>query len=191
MTTGVHIAVCAGLGNPGAQYAHTRHNVGFEFVDSLSPSSVWQERADIAVTDWMAGSSKIVLAKPLTYMNRSGEPLRELLHYRNILTSSLLVVHDDVDLPMGVLRIKFDGGTGGHNGLNSIVQTLGSDFYRIRLGVGRPTDASEMRNWVLGRWSPDEKVIKDAMLQRAREALHELLESGLTAAQNKFHRDSA
>lgn len=182
------ITVCAGLGNPGKPYDGTRHNVGFALVDALAEESGWQVRDDLASSEVQLAAGKLILLKPLSFMNCSGEPLQRFLAYRNIAVTSLLVVHDEVDLPAGSLRLRFGGGTGGHNGLNSIVSRMGSEFYRVRLGVGRPTDASDMRNWVLGRFAPDDRQLVDTMLHRAKEAIAVLLSEGLARAQNRFHR---
>ncbi len=188
----------AGLGNPGRQYERTRHNIGFMFLDRLVAASAgantarWQERSGAQCLEVLVGRDKLLLIKPLTYMNRSGEPLAAIMQYFKIGTGELVVAHDDIDLPFGTLRIKAGGGDGGHNGLKSISAMLQTvDYARLRFGVGRPApelEASiEVSDWVLMPFAKDEANMLPGFLERGIGATEELLKSTLTAAQNKFN----
>ena len=192
--------VIAGLGNPGPKYERTRHNVGFMFVDALTEPFVlrsgWQESDGCAVCNWEIATERVHGVKPLTFMNRSGEPLQRFLSFYKVPLAELVVVHDDVDLPFGTVRLKRGGGEGGHNGLRSISTMLGSpDYVRLRLGVGRPADdpvaperiEAGISDWVLGRFSPDESSQLGQVFDRAKVALEELFRHGLDSAQNKFN----
>jgi PTH1 family peptidyl-tRNA hydrolase len=190
----------AGLGNPGTQYEKTRHNLGFMLVDAFSSHlalnnspGVWKERSGALVSEARIGSERIWLVKPQTFMNRSGEPLAQVMQFFKVEAAGLVVLHDEVDLPLGSLRIKNGGGDGGHNGIKSVVAGIGSaDFVRFRLGIGRPMVAAEnanpdVSNWVLGRFSRDEQPIVSELLTRSTLALEALMADGITSAQNRFN----
>lgn len=211
------IQIVAGLGNPGREYERTRHNVGFMFVDLLASldgvdrqgiikknaeeivkgdkcSAAWREKGGMAHKPFSSSEWSGTLIKPLTFMNRSGEPLSEWMKFYKMESPSLIVAHDEIDLPLGKLRIKFGGGNGGHNGIRSVDACLGSDQYaRFRLGVGRPeqgADASQydVSSWVLGKFTPAEHEAVVAMLVNAVEAFFHFVKEGMTKTQNKFHR---
>src|SRR5699024_1925566 len=145
--------VIVGLGNPGFKYKKTRHNIGFEVIDELADrwnlslkKNTWQGQSGIGCS----GGEKVILLQPLTYMNHSGEAVRPLLDYYDISLEDLLVVYDDLDLPTGKVRLRMKGGTGGHNGMKSIVQHVGSkDFKRIRLGISHPEEYHDIIDHVL------------------------------------------
>jgi len=178
-----------GLGNPGMQYAETRHNVGFRVVDRLG------RLLKVRINDLMCRAftaravldgKGIILAKPLTYVNRSGEAVKALAVKYNLPPEEILVIYDDMDLEVGCLRLKFKGGSGGHNGLNSIIEVLGTkDFPRLRIGIGRPT--ADPVNHVLGHFTAEEKKIIDENIERAAEAVQLAIREGLNAAMNKFN----
>ena len=134
--------IIAGLGNPGTEYAQTKHNVGFMLVDALAEhlnAPAWKEDFFSAMTEVRIGGEKVFLVKPLTYMNNSGEALGPMLSYYKVDADDLVVVHDDMDIPAGTVRIRKKGGSGGHNGIKSILTHVGSeDFARVRIGIGRP-----------------------------------------------------
>src|SRR6516162_2793261 len=164
------LRLVAGLGNPGTQYADTRHNVGFMVVDAFATS----ERIDLAPsTRWGCELGKwgdILLAKPLTYMNRSGQAIAALTHYFKIAPEEVLVVVDDVALPLGRLRLRPSGSDGGHNGLRSVVDHLGEMFMRLRVGVGSPR-TGDLVDHVLGEFDRSERAIVAKAVERAAEAV--------------------
>ena len=188
-----------GLGNPGRGYANNRHNVGFICLNHFARTQgirfdKKQGRARIG-TGEVAGS-KVVIAKPQTYMNSSGESVNRLIKKFDINLDDLLVIHDDLDLPLGRIRIRYGGGSGGHKGIDSITNELGSqDFIRLRVGIGRPvknegtTEFSddEIITYVLSDFTPDEKQTIAQVIPRVSEAIYCLLTEGLTAAMNKYN----
>jgi len=168
-----------GLGNPGRSYERTRHNVGFLVADELAKrhGGSWRAKKKAEAASLSLGRKNITLLKPSTYMNNSGAAL---VGYEAV---QLIVVHDDLDLPAGVVRVKFGGGAGGHNGLRSIVQRLGSDFFRVRVGIGRPPVGMTVTDYVLGRM--DQAVKQTVSL--AADAVEAVLEDGPEAAMNRFN----
>ncbi len=194
-----HVQLIAGLGNPGPQYERTRHNLGFMLVDALaeklgSGSAAWRDKGSAHVCELGSGPDRLMLIKPQTFMNLSGQPLAELANFLKIPPSAIVVAHDEVDIPLGALRMKQGGGDGGHNGIKSVAQCLGSgDFVRVRLGVGRPAaqDAAQSErstaDWVLGRFTVEERSVVQELLTRGVLAIECLRSEGLKAAQNKFN----
>jgi PTH1 family peptidyl-tRNA hydrolase len=186
------LRLVAGLGNPGRTYAMSRHNAGFRVIDALAEAyGIVLGRRKFATRfgrGRIAGNA-VVLAQPLAYMNRCGPPTRRLAEYFNIPRSALVVVHDDIDLPFGQLRIKARGGHGGHNGVKSLMQAFGSgDFIRLRVGVGRPPAEVDVSDHVLGRFSAEEhKQLADVILV-ARDAAVAILGEGSRQAMNRFNR---
>lgn len=185
------LRVIAGLGNPGDQYVSTRHNLGFEFLNRLDAGVVWKERFGAAISEVTLKSSKVFLIKPLQFMNRSGGPIREFLDFYKISPEELLVVHDDIEILLGSIRLKVGGGDGGHNGIKSIASSLGTkDFVRLRLGIGRPPSEDHedaVSAWVLSRYRGEEALEVDRMLTKGVSAVEELITNGLVSAQNRFH----
>lgn len=181
----------AGLGNPGSSYRETRHNVGFLVADRLADhnaSQTWQIRGDAHRTQLRLGDVDVRLIKPQTFMNRSGEAVAPELRALDLPPTRLVVVHDDVDLPLGRLRVKAAGGHGGHNGLRSLVAELDSrDFFRVRVGIGRPPEGEDVVPWVLGAFAPHEQAPRDEALERAVDALSTLITEGFTVAANRFN----
>ena len=188
-----------GLGNPGRGYANNRHNVGFICLNHFARTQgirfdKKQGRARIGIGE-VAGS-KVVVAKPQTYMNLSGESVSRLIKKFDINLDNLLVIHDDLDLPLGRVRIRHGGGSGGHKGIDSIINELGSqDFIHLRVGIGRPvknegtTEFSddEIITYVLSDFTPEEKQIVTQVIPRVSEAIYCLLTEGLTAAMNRYN----
>ena len=181
-----------GLGNPGDKYENTRHNVGFLVADQLG------ERADLpiqrlrfkALTNTaVLGGQGALLMKPVTYMNLSGEAVGEAARFYKLDPAHVLVVSDDVDLPLGKLRIRTGGSAGGHNGLKSIIQHLGSDqFPRLKVGVGgKPHPDYDMADWVLGKLQGEDKKVMDQAVKRAADAVECLLRDGPQKAMNRFN----
>ncbi len=183
-----------GLGNPGPGYAGNRHNVGAMVLDELaaragvrlSPGKGARSRA-VSGEGRLAGR-RVVLARPLTYMNESGGPVRGLLDYHSLTPENLVVVHDELDIPFGVIRLKRGGGEGGHNGLRSITRTTGTkDYVRVRVGIGRPPGRQDPADFVLKDFSAVERKELDLLLAEAVYATEQLLEVGLELAQNRVH----
>jgi peptidyl-tRNA hydrolase, PTH1 family len=181
-----------GLGNPGKEYDATRHNIGFDVVDELSQrmhTSFRRARRASAVTaEGRLAGQRVVLAKPLTFMNRSGDAVAGLLAFYRVPVSRLVVVHDELDLPLESLRIKAGGGSGGHNGLKSVGASIGTvDYYRVRVGIGRPPGRMDPAAYVLRRFSASERDAAEGAVHRAADAVQVLVGEGLAAAQNGFN----
>ncbi|MBI2484852.1 aminoacyl-tRNA hydrolase [Candidatus Uhrbacteria bacterium] len=151
-----------GLGNVGKEYEQTRHNVGFEIVDALAKGKNLSWKKEAARHAFVATSREVILAKPTTYMNRSGEAVRELVSFYK--PSRIVVIYDDADLPMGEIRVRGDGRSAGHNGIASVIEHIGEEaFTRVRVGIGRPENKDiPLEDWVLGTWNEEEwKKIKN------------------------------
>lgn len=181
-----------GLGNPGDQYEHTRHNVGFAVADELAERCrVPLQRLKFrALTNTVTlGGQKVLLMKPVTYMNLSGEAVREAAAFYKVPPEHILVLSDEVALPPGKLRVRTGGSAGGHNGLKNIIVHLGSDqFPRIRLGVGqKPHPDYDMADWVLGKPQGEDKTAVEAAVVRAADAVECLLAKGPEEAMNRFN----
>ncbi len=184
------LLVC--LGNPGREYAETRHNVGFLAADLLAEKKgVKIDRLKFrSLTGTVElGGEKVLVMKPQTYMNLSGEAVGEAARFYKIPAERVLVISDDVSLPLGKMRIRGNGSAGGHNGLKNIIQHLGTDaFPRIKVGVGAPAHPEhEMVDWVIGKFSKDERKALDEMLKKALDAAECVIEGGVQKAQNRFN----
>jgi PTH1 family peptidyl-tRNA hydrolase len=188
---GTPLQIVVGLGNPGPEHRLTRHNAGFWFVDALArahgapfrPHARYQgEIAKVTIE-----GSELILLKPQTYMNRSGLSIRALVDYVKAPVSELLVVHDELDLPAGVARLKFGGGHGGHNGLRDTITHCGPDFWRMRLGIGHPGDKSQVIDYVLQRASATDEQAIMASVEAAVDALSVLLRDGAEPAMKQLH----
>ena len=184
-------ALIAGLGNPGREHAGNRHNVGFLTADRWAAAHALtfnkiQHHAVIALG--RSGERRVIVAKPHTYMNESGRAVGALLRFYKIPVEQLLVIFDDLDLPFGVIRLRADGGAGGHNGMRSIIQQLsGNQFARLRIGIGRPPGRMDPAAFVLQGFSREEAAELDALLDRAGQAIDAFLTAGITAAMNQFN----
>ena len=180
-----------GLGNPGPRYAATRHNAGFLVVDLLAERVGGKFKAHRSNADVLEGrlaGRSVVLAKPRSYMNDSGGPVVNAARFYKVPVESVVVVHDELDLPFGSLRLKRGGGDGGHNGLRSITSALGSkEYLRVRLGIGRPPGRQDPADYVLREWSATERKDLAYHVDRAADAVEALLSDGLEKAQNDFH----
>jgi peptidyl-tRNA hydrolase, PTH1 family len=185
------IRLIAGLGNPGPEYAATRHNIGFMVVDQLAAQfgSVWEKSVPQAREDaLLAKCGAVLLVKPLSFMNRSGYPLLAVAQFYKIEPQQSLIVLDDFALPLGRLRLRARGGPGGHNGLESVIAQFGTeDIPRLRVGIGAaPREGSV--DYVLSRFFDDEKPIARATIDRAVEALKCAIDNGLVSAMNTFNK---
>ncbi len=184
-----------GLGNPGRAYANNRHNIGFMCLSYFARTQgirFDKKQGQARVGSGEVADSKLVVARPQTYMNRSGESVSRLVKKFNINHDDLLVIHDDLDLPLGKIRIRRGGGSGGHKGVNSIISCLESrDFTRLRVGIGRPATSfigeADIIAYVLSDFPPDEKQLMAQVIPRVSEAILCLLTEGLTAAMNKYN----
>ena len=182
-----------GLGNPGSKYKGTRHNVGFMAVEKLADlwAVSWSEEKKFKarMSRAVLGEKTIHLCEPLTYMNLSGETVRAVLDYCRIETAKMLIVVDDANIDLGEVRLRIDGGTGGHNGLGSVEQHLATlEFSRLRIGVGRPAEVrQELSSHVLGLFAADEMVILDRVLGRVVQQVECWLQHGAEQAMNKFN----
>jgi peptidyl-tRNA hydrolase, PTH1 family len=181
----------AGLGNPGAEYAHTRHNIGFMVVDLLAYEAglAWERSSK-----WDAATAKLgdaVLAKPASYMNRSGHPLHAIAQFFKIAPQEILVVLDDFSLPLGRLRIRQSGGPGGHNGLESIIVQFGTEeIPRLRVGIG-PAPAEGSSDYVLSNFFDEQKPVVRSTIERAAEAVKCAIDKGVVSAMNTFNPESS
>lgn len=182
-----------GLGNPGSQYEKTRHNVGFHVVDFLATtySMRWERRGRAMIANGTIGIEKVVLVKPLTFMNNSGEAVGELVRWFKIEPDDILVIYDELDLPMGQMRLRPQGSSGGHNGINSLISHLHTNqFPRLRVGIGRPANSRiDTVNYVLGVPAGEERIEIEISERKAAEAIPLYLEKGLEAAMNLLNVD--
>ncbi|MDU0478210.1 aminoacyl-tRNA hydrolase [Staphylococcus chromogenes] len=181
-----------GLGNPGAKYETTRHNVGFMVLDELASryqgSFSTHKKSNSDIIEARLGDAKIVLAKPRTYMNLSGGPIRALCDFFKIPASQVIVVHDELDLDFGVVRLKQGGGENGHNGLRSTSSTLGTkDYLRVRIGIGRPPGRQDPADYVLRSFSSAELADLGSIGSVAADGAELIVERGLEFAQNSVH----
>ncbi len=184
--------VVVGLGNPGLQYAGTRHNVGFDVVDHLAerlkaerPQSKYQSE----IREAYIGGGKVVLVKPMTYMNKSGDSTLQIVRFFQLEASDVLVICDDMNLPLGKLRWRASGSAGGQKGLADILQKLGTDKVpRLRMGVGRPPGQMDPANWVLSRFRSDERDSVEHMRLIAADSAEICLTEGITSAMNRYNK---
>jgi PTH1 family peptidyl-tRNA hydrolase len=194
------LKLIVGLGNPGREYANNRHNLGFMCLNYFARKQdiiLDKKQGQARLGKGTVSGSEVVLARPQTYMNRSGQSVRLLVRKFKISPDDLIVIHDDLDLPPGKIRIRQDGGSAGHKGIDSIVEELGSrDFLRIRVGIGRPpvdegftgNDESDIIAYVLSNFTPEEKQIISQSIPRVNEAILCLLTEGLIASMNKYNK---
>ena len=184
--------IIAGLGNPGREYAHTRHNVGFDTIDILA------DRYDIPVDTGKFNAhigkgtiegKKVILVKPQTYMNLSGDSIAQIVNYYKVdPKEGLIVIYDDIDLDVGRLRLRKQGSAGGHNGMKDIVKKLGTEeFYRIRIGVGEKPKGYDLKDYVLGHFTGEERELMDTALIEAASAVGAILTDGIDNAMNRYN----
>lgn len=184
------LRLVVGLGNPGERYAMTRHNLGFRVIDELigrldPPSPLLQDEALVYKAE--ASDNPLLLAKPMTYMNSSGRSVKGLLERYKLSPRQMLVIFDDVNLDIGVLRIRARGSDGGHNGVRSIIESIGTqDFPRLRIGIGRPEDM-DLIDYVLGEITPQEAEILTVAIKRAADAVLFMLTEGIERAMSRFN----
>ncbi|WP_100332908.1 aminoacyl-tRNA hydrolase [Bacillus xiapuensis] len=181
-----------GLGNPGAAYAGTRHNIGFDVIDELA------ERYQVQLTEAKhkgvytiirKGSEKAIILKPLTYMNLSGESIGQVMRYYDLTAEDLLVIYDDLDLPVGKIRLRQKGSAGGHNGIKSTIAHVGTqNFKRIRIGIDRPTGMMKVPDYVLGRFTAEERAVMKEAVAASADAAEAWLDQPFLEVMNRFNK---
>ena len=185
------VRLVVGLGNPGERYALTRHNVGFMVADRLAEEagiSFGREKFGAVFGRGRLAGNEIILAEPTSYMNRSGPPVRALADYFQVISREVLVIHDDIDLEYGRLKIKEKGGHGGHNGIRSLIDAFGGgDFARLRVGIGRSERGESVAGYVLDRFHPDEATVLPQIIDRARDAVITIVCKGTKVGMNQFN----
>ena len=183
-----------GLGNPGKKYSGNRHNIGFMAIDRLASRwSVSLDRVEqqAVVAKTIVDGKSVILAKPKTFMNSSGDAAGPLANYYKIPAANVMVVYDEIDIAFGMMRIRPKGGAAGHNGMRSIIQHLGNEFPRIRLGVGRPDGKMPVHAYVLQDFHKDEKDVVDIMLSESADAVETWLSSGIDLAMSRYNKTIA
>lgn len=183
--------IIAGLGNPGDRYANTRHNAGFMVVDAYARKqglAVGRSGHQALYAELRLGNDRVVLLKPQTYMNLSGRSVAAAARWYKVDPEYVLVIYDDLDLPPGTLRLRPQGGSGGHKGMKSIIEELGTDqFPRIRVGIGRPAPGWEVVDWVLAPFSAEEQPLVSGAIERATEALDVAIRQDFVTAMNRYN----
>lgn len=181
----------AGLGNPGTEYAQTKHNVGFMLLDVLAKhleASEWKTKRDALVAETRIGAEKTLLVKPLTYMNDSGRAIGPLLAWYKLRPEDLVVAHDDMDIPVGMIRIRKKGSAGGHNGIKSVLYHVQDEnFSRVRMGIGRPPVGWTVIKHVLTPFSPVDRILIDKAIDRLVPAVECIVRDGVDLAMNRFN----
>ena len=180
-----------GLGNPGSKYNQTRHNIGFDVVNAAAYkwnlSEPSKKQLGCLLSSGLVGSEKCLLALPQSYMNRSGQPVASLMGYYKLKPQDIIVVHDEVALDFGVVRCKKNGGHGGHNGLRDIIQHIGKDFIRVRMGVGNKPHGWDLADYVLGKWKVNEREEMDGFIDLGAKVIESILEAGISQSMNQFN----
>lgn len=182
----------AGLGNPGKKHRKNRHNIGFMAVDRLAEENgiaMSRAQSKAVVGNGRIAGKPVILAKPQTYMNRSGDSIGPLVNYYRIPLQNVLIIYDELDLPFGALRLRQGGGSGGHNGMKSIINHLGQDFPRMRLGIGRPPGRMEAADFVLTDFRGQEVEVADALLNEATAAVETYLIEGVDLAMTRHNQN--
>ena len=188
---GEPLKLIVGLGNPGTEYARTRHNAGFQFVDELARRHEARFRSEPRHRGELArvriGESELWLLKPMNYMNHSGDPVRSVASFYKVPLASILVAYDELDFPAGVVRLRHGGGAAGHNGMRDVIAQMGDGFWRLRIGIGHPGDRAQVLDYVLGRpQAADAQLIHDA-IAAAADAVPVLLTQGAQNAMTRLH----
>lgn len=184
--------IIAGLGNPGKQYEHTRHNVGFDTLDKLADKyriSIDNKKHKAICGQGYVEGQKVILVKPQTYMNLSGESLREFIDFYKIdPKEELIVIYDDISLDPGQLRIRAKGSAGGHNGIKNIIAHLGSEFQRVKIGVGEKPAHFDLADYVLSHFQKEERADVEAAMDRAVDAIARMVQGDLAGAMNEYNK---
>ena len=188
--------IIAGLGNPGKEYENTRHNIGFDVIDRLAEEeniAVMESKHKALIGKGYVAGQKVILAKPQTFMNLSGESIREIVDYYKVDdTSELIVISDDISLDVGQIRIRKKGSAGGHNGIKNIIANLGTDrFMRVKVGVGEKPKNWDLADYVLSPFTKDERPLVNLAIEHAAKAIEQMLNGDVDAAMNEYNRKSA
>ncbi|HPU41277.1 MAG TPA: aminoacyl-tRNA hydrolase [Acetivibrio clariflavus] len=185
------LSVVIGLGNPGPRYENTRHNVGFDTVDLLSKKhniDVTKVKHKALIGDGNIGGHRVLLVKPQTFMNLSGESVREIIEWYKVPVENIIIIYDDIDLPVGKIRIRPKGSAGTHNGMRSVIYQIQSeDFPRIRIGIDKPPQNWDLADFVLSKFSTDERKSVEEAIANAAEAVEVILNSGIDKAMNRYN----
>lgn len=180
-----------GLGNPEEEYANTRHNMGFDTINEIAKRnqiSLTKKKFQAIYEVSIIEGKKVILLKPQTYMNLSGESIREVMQFYHIKPEEILVIYDDIDIEKGIIKVRKKGGPGGHNGMKSVIENIGTtDFPRIRIGIGQPEYKGDMINYVIGSVPEEEKRILAQGVQKAADAIEEFLKNGIDSTMNRFN----
>lgn len=179
-----------GLGNPEPEYANTRHNIGFDVINELANQckiQISKNKFKGLYGEGNINGEKVILLKPQTYMNLSGESIIQFKNFYKISNENIIVVYDDIDLELGALRIRKSGGAGTHNGMKSVVSVIGKDFTRIRIGMGEPYNKADIINYVTGKISKKEREVLDETIIDAVNSIKEIIKNGVESAMNKFN----
>ena len=183
--------IIVGLGNPGKQYENTRHNVGFNVIDILAEEygiSVTKMKHKALIGEGRVGTEKVVLVKPVTYMNLSGESLAEIYNFYKVETSNIVVIYDDIDLDVGKIRIRKKGSGGTHNGMRSIIKCLGSnEFPRVRVGISKPKNGQDLADFVLSRFAKEDEKSLNESFENAVAAIDCAIRQDLDLAMNRYN----
>jgi len=180
-----------GLGNPEEEYANTRHNMGFKTINKLAKQyniEINKNKFKGLIGTGTIEDKKVILLKPQTYMNLSGESIQEVMHFYKIQEKDLIIIYDDIDIEPGIIKLRKKGGPGTHNGMKSVVQNINTEnFARVRIGIGTPTDKSDLISYVIGYVPEEEMKILDESTIKAKDAVVEILKNGIDNAMNKFN----
>ena len=194
MSTSDEVWLVVGLGNPGPTYAGHRHNIGYLVNDELARrlGGTWKShktgRADVVEGRLRMGGPRLVLGRPRTYMNETGGPVKALATFYKVQPDHIVVIHDELDIPFDTMRVKLGGGDNGHNGLKSLRASFGTgDFYRVRVGIGRPPGRQDVADFVLTNYSPAERKVLQFGVDAAADAVESLVEDGLEKTQQRFN----
>ena len=184
------IKLVAGLGNPGDKYKNTRHNIGFDVIDILAErlNISWSDKYDGAFAEIKYNKEKLFLLKPYTFMNLSGKSVAAAANFYKIIHQDILIIHDEMNIPFNILKLRHNGSAGGHNGLKSIIECLGSqDFPRLKMGIGRD-NSKEVISYVLGKYKPEETALYENFLNKGADAVIDVLNNGLQKAMTVYNK---
>lgn len=185
------IFLVVGLGNPGIKYINTKHNVGFEVIDYLTDKFNFSEpkyKFQGELYEGKIDDYKVIFLKPLTYMNLSGDSLKEVVNWYKVEIEDIIVIYDDIDIDMGKIRIKPKGSAGSHNGMKSIMYKLATeDFKRVRIGIGRPPQNWDLANYVLSKFTKQERKVMDEIIVDSGDAVIEIIKSGINNSMNRYN----
>lgn len=184
------IKLAAGLGNPGDKYKNTRHNIGFDVIDILAErlNVSWSDKYEGAFAEIRYNNEKLLLLKPYTFMNLSGKSIAAAANFYKISPQDILIVHDEMNIPFNTLKLRHNGSAGGHNGLKSIIECLGSqDFPRLKMGIGRD-NSKDVISYVLGRYKPEEAALYNDFLNKGADALIDVLDNGMQKAMSFYNK---